>query len=100
MPVVRPGRTRRRESEKLKTDLKTQDVMAPEVPQLVPGPPPTVLPERLRVHLKHFGTNVRYPNLVLDALVGSADHSGGQIWCRTLIFLVPVSELSREKPRT
>ncbi len=74
--------------------------MVPEVPKLVPGSPPTVLPERLRVHLKHFGTLVRYPNLVLDALVGSADHSGGQIWSQKWIFLVPASELSREKPRT
>ena len=74
--------------------------MVPEVPQLVPGSPPTVFPERPRVHLKHFGTLVRYPNLVLDALVGSADHSGGQIWCRKLILLVPASELSKEKSRT
>ena len=101
MPVVRPGRTRSRESEKLKNyafpEQKAQDFMVPEVPQLVPGSPPTVLPERLRVHLKHFGTFVRYPNLVLDALVGSADHSGGQIWSQKWIFLVPASELSREK---
>ena len=74
--------------------------MVLEVPQLVPGSPPTVFPERLRVQLKHFGTLVRYPNLVLDALVGSTDHCGGQIWSQKLIFLVSVRELPKEKPRT
>ena len=71
--------------------------MVPEVPQLVPGSPPMVFPERLRVHLKHFGTFVRYPNLEMDALVGSADHSAGQIWSQKLIFLVSANEFSRQK---
>ena len=62
---------------------------------MVPGSPPTAPPERLRVQLKHFGTFVRYLNVVQGALVGSVDHSRGQIWRRKMVSLVPGNELSK-----
>ena len=71
-----------------------------EVPKLVPGSAPTVLPELLRVRFGHPGTLVRFLNLVLGALMGSADHSGRQIRVRKIVFSVSITDFSMKKPRT